>query len=121
MNTAELATQIFDVLEEFDRSVKPFGLYAVRDVLLQSKPSEVVRPFRSEMKTREDLKDVEEFRLKFADVQHWAKLDAPHFYFTVPKLGSTLLQLVRTSKIKVRQYGSKFHVDKGENFNERWG
>lgn len=120
MNLTELAAQIFDALEEFDRSVKPFGLYAVRDVLLQPKPSEVMRPFRSQIKTREDLKDVEEFQLKFADVQRWAKLDAPHFFFTVPKLGSTLLQMVRTSKIKVRQYGSKYHVDKGENFDERW-
>lgn len=120
MNIAKLGEEIFDALREFDQDVRPFGLYAARDVLLQPNPSEVVRPFLDQMKAREHCQDIKEFYLKFADVQRWSKLNTSYFSFFVPDFGSVSLRMARTSKIKVRQYGSRYHLDKHENPKERW-
>ena len=121
MNLAQLADEIFDALQEFDRTVQPFGLYSVRDVLLQPKPHEVVRPFRAATKAREDLKSIEAFCLSIADIHCWAKSGIHRFSFAVPSFGSVSLHLLITSKIKVRQYGSRYHLDKHENYTHRWG
>ncbi len=120
MNIAELGDKTFDALREFDQNVRPFGLYAARDVLLQPRPGEVVRPFLDQMKTREDYQGIKEFYLNFADVQRWSKLNTSRFFFLVPDFGSVSLRMARTSKIKVRQYGSRYHLDKHENPKERW-
>lgn len=38
----------------------------------------------------------------------------------VPQLGSVNVQLVKLSQIKVREYGSRFMVDKHEDRSQRW-
>ena len=80
-----------------------------------------MRAFESRMEARDDLKDLEKFYRGFAHADKRAKLNTSHFSLLLPDFGFTSLQMVRTSNIKVRQYGSKYHVDKHENFDERWG
>ncbi len=49
---------------------------------------------------------------------YWSKSPLPDF--RLPDGDNLRLVFKRVSKIKVRQYGSKYHLDKHENFNERW-
>lgn len=120
MNVTSLVEQLFDALQEFDRTVQPFGLYSVRDIPSQVKPQDVVRPFKQQIELRGDLQEIHEFCDDLADVRRWGGSDDPHFHLAVPDFGSVSLQMVRIAKIKVRQYGSRYHLDKHLNYEHRW-
>ena len=61
-------------------------------------------------------KGIFESRNGNVDIQFWNSTAR----FELPDFGHAELVVKRTSKIKVRQYGSKFHLDKHENFAARW-
>jgi len=121
MNLSSLSEKVFDTLQEFDSTTQPFGLYSARDILLQPNANEITLPFTTRMEAREDLQDLQKFWRGLVHVDERASLNTPRFSLLLPDFGFTSLQMARTSKIKVRQYGSKYHVDKHENFDERWG
>lgn len=120
MNSAALAEQIFDVLQEFDRLVQPFGWYSVRDVLLQPKPKEVVRDFANQVESKNEWQDIHQFCRIFTNIGSWGNSNMWFSSFAAPNFGSVSLKMVRTSKVKVRLYGSRYHLDKHENYSRRW-
>ena len=127
MNIAGLAEEIFDALQEFDRLIAPFGLYAAGD-LAGEEPEKKIQRGRSwegwkNWKTARDHPEWEG-ALKAVFENRSGNLSAQFLNsgcaFQLSDVGRVQLIVSRTSKIKVRQYGSKYHVDKHENFVQRW-
>ena len=127
MNLEVFAEQIFDALEGFDRSSAPFGLYAAGD-LAGEEPQRGRKGYSSEKmeawKMRREHPEAEGALLPLLETLDAVKEEESHFpgwnAFSLPELGRINFQFKRVSKIKVRQYGSKYHVDNQENFGERW-
>lgn len=120
MTLEELSVKILDVIEEFDAATAPFGLYAARDILLEPRPKEVLGEFSTLTQRRPELRSLQPFINELSHVTNWANENKKGFRFTAPNLGLVDLDLVRTSKIKVRKYGSAYRLDKHENFAARW-
>lgn len=128
MNIAVLADEIFDALQEFDRLSAPFGLYAAGDLegAEPHKQSQRARlreqwkkwkAARTDLEWEDALNSIFELRNGSLNLQ----LGSVGFSsFALPDVGHARFEIKRTSKIKVRQYGSKHHLDKHENFGERW-
>lgn len=120
MNLEELSSKVLDVIEAFDAATAPFGLYAARDILLEPRPKEVLGDFLTLTQRRPELRSLQPFINELSNVTNWAKGNQKGFRFAAPNLGLVDLDLVRTSKIKVRMYGSAYRLDKHENFSRRW-
>lgn len=120
MNLETLSAHVLDVIEAFDAATAPFGLYAARDILLEPRPKEVLVKFLTLTQRRPELLDLKPFINKVSNITHWTKQNETEFRFAVPNLGFVDLTLVRTSKIKVRKFGSAYRLDKHEKFEERW-
>ena len=127
MSIFNLAEEIFDALQEFDRLSAPFGLYAAGDLAGEEPPKKLRRgKWWEEWGRWKANRDHPEWngtlRPFFGSEQEI--LQTVHVWGVLPfefrDFGRVSLELKRVSKIKVRQYGSKFHVDKHENFDERW-
>ncbi len=120
MNLEELSAQVLDVIEAFDAATAPFGLYAARDILLKPRPKEFLGDFLTLKERQPELRDLEPFITQVGNVTDWAKQDKAKFRFSASGLGLVDLTLVRTSKIKVRKFGSGYCIDKQENFASGW-
>ncbi len=127
MNIAEFAEHIFDALQEFDRSSAPFGLYAAGD-LAGEEPHRGRKGFSWEKleawKMRRNHPEAEGALLPLFEnlgaVEEKGYLMYRWNAFSLPEFGRINFHFKRLSKIKVREYGSKYHVDKHENFADRW-
>jgi len=130
MDIAPLANEIFDALQEFDRTSAPYGLYAAGD-LAGEEPQRGRKGFTQTQaenwKMRRDYPEwngalqplFEAMNFVPCESQNpWSNSPLPDFQ--LPEGGNLRLVLKRVSKIKVRQYGSKYHLDNQENFGERW-
>lgn len=124
MNITFLADEIFDALQEFDRTSAPFGLYAAGDLAGEEPPRGRSWKEQEQWKINHyfpewqgALKTVFELGNRGVNVSFSSSGTGLSFF---PAFGQVRLSFKRTSKIKVRQYGSKYHLDKHENFDERW-
>ena len=126
MNIADLAGEIFDALQEFDRLSAPFGLYAAGDLAGAEPHKQATRGqlweqwkkwkiARDHPEWEGALQGVFERRNRELKVELSGSAS-----FELPSQATGHFEIKRLSKIKVRQYGSKYHVDKHENFSQRW-
>ncbi|MBE9011822.1 hypothetical protein IQ250_16585 [Pseudanabaenaceae cyanobacterium LEGE 13415] len=127
MELAALCNTLLTVLEQFDETVLPLGLYACDD--------------RVDATSRSKLQRQQEWRRGLApylEMQGYSvskpriemksdalgKLRGKHSTyrteFHIPDFGLVNCTLIRFSKIKVRKYGSAYRVDIYEERAERW-
>jgi hypothetical protein len=116
MELSELCNGLFDALAEFDDKIQPLGLYASDELVKgqQNRPQYqewqgAIVPF---LESHECL-----FSCYLTQQRKYHSYNAS---LHVPGLGGTYLRVVKFSNIKVRKYGSGFHVDNRENRRERW-
>ncbi|BAU14581.1 hypothetical protein LEP3755_51300 [Leptolyngbya sp. NIES-3755] len=127
MELATLCNTLLAILEQFDETVLPLGLYACDDLVEaepQSKPSryqewhKAIAPYlkmqgysvgnpRVQMESNSSGK----FRPKHSMYRT---------RFQTPAFGVVNCTVIRFSKIKVRKYGSAYRVDIHEERAERW-
>lgn len=107
------AESLLDVLELFDTSIPPLGLYASDDLAPVIKNgthyfewSRALAPYLKEK--------------GYAYTTFQSFLSSQTAWIEVPEIGRVHLQLAKTSKIKVRKYGSRYYIDKHVDFTERW-
>ena len=119
-----LANEIFDALQEFDRLVAPYGLYAAGDLAGEELQRGQSWKEREKWKINHyfpewqgALKTVLETENRGVNISFSSSGTG---LCSLPSFGQARLSVKRTSKIKVRQYGSKYHLDKHEHFDERW-
>lgn len=115
MELVELCDNLLAVLEQFDETVLPLGLYASDDLVESTKK---LKPRRQEWYAG---------LVPYLKMQGYSagQLTAKNHYaysawIHVPELGSVNCTVVRFSKIKVRKYGSSYKVDIHEQRAERW-
>jgi hypothetical protein len=102
--------ELLDVLERFDASIPPFGLYASNECSPTGKARnlewyQALKPHFEKMKTRPWTSYT--FPANEAHIRH---LDG----------SISLLRLVKVSGVKVRKFGSHYRLDKSEDFRQRW-
>jgi hypothetical protein len=119
MNLNDVCAGLLEALQKFDEDTLPLGLYA-SDELVEQSPKRpyfqewkgAIEPFLSAHKLRPEL------------LRYWSpRKQSKHGYraaFVLPDAGNVALQVVKFSNIKVRKYGSAYHVDKHENRAARW-
>lgn len=114
MTTTEeaLSAALLDALETFDKPTLPLGLYACDEFQMKDKPFRWLH---------------QEWPLCLAPYLkalgchiEYINLRDGQANFTLPDGTYTQLQIVRTSKIKVRKFGSAYRVDSHHKYHERW-
>jgi hypothetical protein len=99
-------------LRQFDGAIPPFGLYASDEVDFPD--SHRFSPYR------EWDQAIKPFLVSMGALVANNSFMPPVAQFGVHDLGTARLEIFRLSKIKVRQYGSRYYVDKHVSFGERW-
>jgi hypothetical protein len=114
MNLTELCNGVLSSLEIFDEATAPLGLYASDELVASAKPKARYLEWSSAIQAY--------LRGIGAACPHNSSLsrNCLQSYATVPELGKVGFTLVKFSKIKVRKYGSAYHVDKHEDREGRW-
>lgn len=102
---------ILDRLAYFDEEIAPLGLYAAGD-LVGEKPQK--------MRWVEYLFRQQHPEWFGALAGLFGKQATYNAGFLWPKYGQISLKISKISKIKVRKFGSKYRIDKQENFAQRW-
>jgi len=113
MQLPEICEVLLDALEKYDTAILPLGLYA-SDELIAGK---TIKP--RQMEWQEALiPAIRSFdgRILSSRLQDTYCYEAA---VNIPELGRISLEILRYSKIKVRKYGSGYHVDKHEDRSER--
>lgn len=114
MNTPEdaLSVLLLDALEAFDKQTLPLGLYACDEFQMKDRPFHRLH---------------QEWHLCLAPCLKalgchigYINLRDGQVNFSLPDGTYTHLQIVRTSKIKVRKFGSAYRVDSHNKYHERW-
>lgn len=102
--------ELLDVLERFDASIPPFGLYASSETSTSGKARnlewyQALKPHFEKMKTRP-----------------WTSYSFPNdeAHIMHPDGSMWWLHLTKVSGVKVRKFGSHYRVDKTEDFRQRW-
>ncbi len=110
-------TLVLDALEKFDQEILPLGLYGSDDLASGKKSGprfmewqRALQPFfrahGGSLSTGHRL-----YNLQRGSIQGSARW---------PESDDLQVELVKISLIKVRQYGSRHHVDRQENRADRW-
>jgi len=115
-----IASDLLDALQAFDREIAPLGLYASQDLAadVKAKPRKYT-PVKAARRTEEWGRCIVPL-LQSCGVSVTERYLSPWALVTVPDFGYMQLHLVKISKIKVRKFGSRYRVDKHENYAERW-
>jgi len=115
MQLPEFCNGLFDALEKYDTDILPLGLYASDD-LAESAPK---KPHFQEWQGA-IVPYLQSQKCQFSSVDGRGKYHHYDALVKAPESGNIALRVVKFSNIKVRQYGSGYHVDKHENRPERW-
>ena len=112
MDLVTLCDGLLEAFERFDEATLPFGLYAINEAETgkRLRPQEwerIITPFLQ----------VRGCRVSAVDENHYSLTRAR---FKTPNGRNVAVSLRRFSNIKVRKYGSRYHVDKHENRSARW-
>ncbi|HEX8552023.1 MAG TPA: hypothetical protein VF681_10775 [Abditibacteriaceae bacterium] len=114
MTLSELCEGALSSLEAFDEATAPLGLYASDELIASAQPkarylewSRAIQPY---------------LRALGAACPNNSSLSRNRLsaHADVPIMGTVGFSLVKFSQIKVRKYGSAYHVDKHEDRKERW-
>ena len=112
ISATSLANALLDALDAFDVKTLPLGLYACEE--FQAKE----RPF---------LRLHQEWNLCLKPCLHSLGCNSfsgnvrdGYVHFKLPDGTFVQLHIVRTSKIKVRKFGSAYRIEPHQKFEERW-
>ncbi len=111
----DYAAHLLDALQAFDETTAPLGLYACEEYKAKDTPHpRLYQEWHLCLKPCLETLGCETGRPNDRDLR------AGHFWFTGPNETRGQIELVRTSKIKVRKYGSAYRVDPHNKYEERW-
>lgn len=99
-------------LSEFDTATAPFGLYACEEFRARDRPYP-----RLHQEWHLCLKPL---IVQLGGQAGWANIREGEFHFSLPEVERVHLKMLRTSKIKVRKFGSHYRIDRQQKFQERW-
>ena len=108
----QLTRELLDALDAFDVKTLPLGLYACDEFRAKDKPFP-----RLHQEWHLCLKPCLE---ALGCSAAWADLRGGRFSFNLPDGTRAEMRVVRTSKIKVRKFGSAYRIDVHSKFQERW-
>ncbi len=108
----KLARELLDALDAFDQQTLPLGLYACEEFQAKDKPFRrlhqewqlCLKPCLDALGCRSD----------------WSDLLDGRVIFDLPDGSHAEMWVVRTSKIKVRKFGSAYRIDSHQKYQERW-
>jgi hypothetical protein len=120
MNIEFLSEALLDIVQDWDASTPPYGLYAAQDLSLAPELNEFKKQFFARIRDRPNRPDTNPFAMGISQVTRWSKPDGYTWSWTLGDGREVTLQFLTVSKIKVRKFGSSYHVDKHEHFLERW-
>ena len=107
-----LSHALLDALDAFDRKTLPFGLYACEEYRVKDKPYQ-----RLHQEWHLCLKPC----LEALGCQSiWGNIRNGEFSFNMPDGTRAEMRVVRTSKIKVRKFGSAYRIEPHNKYEERW-
>ena len=109
---SRLSIELLNALDSFDTYTLPLGLYACEEFRAKDKPF-----LRLHQEWHQSLKPCLESlgcRLRLEDVRDG------RFWFDLPDGTHAELRVVRTSKIKVRKFGSAYRIAPHQKYQERW-
>jgi len=107
-----LGDALLDALDAFDVTTLPLGLYACEEFQVKDRPF-----LRLHQEWHLSIKPCLE---SLGCTSLWGNVRDGHFSFTLPEGTSVDLRAVRTSKIKVRKFGSAYRIEPHQKFEERW-
>jgi hypothetical protein len=116
MESIELCENLLTVLEQFDESILPLGLYSCDDLVTTKKKGfkqAYQEWYRGIAPYLQDRGYVADYVRSINDYAYSSKL-------RLSNLGSVDFTVVKISKIKVRKYGSDYKVDIHEDRAQRW-
>lgn len=111
IDPASISLGLLDALEEFDKSTPPLGLYACEELLPPS-PRPNYHPEWT-LCLKPYLKQLDA-SLSSGEIRQGSVA------FHLPGGTEVSLRLLRTSKVKVRKFGSRYRVDPHNKYEERW-
>jgi hypothetical protein len=116
MELIELCGNLLMVLEQFDESILPLGLYSCDDLVTTKRKGfkqDFQEWYRAIAPYLQDRGYVTDYVRSINDYAYSSKL-------RLSNLGSVDFTIVKISKIKVRKYGSDYKVDIHEDRAQRW-
>ncbi len=103
---------ILEALDAFDRVAGPYGLYAAEEYRMSRKPAG-----RLQQEWQLGIKPA----LEAAGCRiTYGRPREGNFLFLTEDGASVNLRMVRTSKVKVRKFGSAYRVDDHQRYQDRW-
>ncbi|MGI4789597.1 MAG: hypothetical protein ACRYFS_12190 [Janthinobacterium lividum] len=109
---ANLSLALLEALDAFDQKTLPLGLYACEEHKAMDKPFP-----RLHQEWHLCLKPCLE---AFGCSTGWANIRDGAFNFNLPDKTRAEMRVVRTSKIKVRKFGSAYRLEPHNKYEERW-
>lgn len=115
MNLNDVCAGLFAALEKFDEDTLPLGLYASDELVEAPAKCPHFHEWQGAIKPFLQTQKCNPTRLQWPREKYG-------YYVTYrqPEMGNVALYVLKFSNIKVRKYGSAYHVDKHENRTERW-
>jgi hypothetical protein len=120
MTTSSWSKAILDAVQEFDFNTAPYGLYSVRDLAVDIAREKALDHFTDSIRRHKQYQEIAPFADELRRVTAWAKQDEFQRTWNLPDETGVEVRCIRLAKIKVRKFGSSYHVDKHENFAHRW-
>ena len=114
MTTTEnsLSRALLDALDAFDVKTLPLGLYACEEFRAGDKPFPRLHQ-EWDLCLKPCLEDL-------GCTSLWGNVRNGHFSFNLPDTTQAELWVVRTSKVKVRKFGSAYRIEPHQKFQDRW-
>ncbi len=114
MEIIEICKGLLDALEQFDKAVLPLGLYASDDLVDGKKQKPRYQEWQGAIHPYLSSQGCSTSGF-YTPSRHVAVSS-----FELSEVGTIGLSIVKFSNIKVRKYGSGYHVDKHEERARRW-
>lgn len=108
----QLTHALLNALDTFDAKTLPLGLYACEEYRAKDKPF-----VRLHQEWHLCLKPCLE---AFGCSVGWANIRDGEFHFDLPDGTRAEMRIARTSKIKVRKFGSTYRIEPHNRYEERW-
>lgn len=105
-----MCEQFIMALKDFDRATAPLGLYACEEFRAKDRPYPRLH--------QEWHLCLQPLIRQLGGQTGWGNIREGEFQFSLSE--GVRLKLLRTSKIKVRKFGSHYRVDRQQKFQERW-
>ncbi len=113
MQLSDISQTLLSALKEYDAAILPLGLYASDELVAGRNVKSRQMEWKGAL-----IPAIRSFdgRILTSRLQNIYCYEAA---VNIPELGRISLEILRYSKIKVRKFGSSYHVDKHEDRSER--